>query len=103
MADASPAPPLLAARGIVKRYPGLLANDHVDLEVRAGEIVALLGENGAGKSTLMNVLFGLAEPDAGEVLRDGRPVRFRSPRDAIRLGVGMVHQHFMLVPTLTVV
>ena len=89
-------------RGIVKRFPGVLANDRIDFAVRAGEIHALLGENGAGKSTLMNVLAGLYRPESGEILIDGRPIDFNSPRDAIRHGVGMVHQHFMLVPTLTV-
>jgi ABC-type uncharacterized transport system ATPase subunit len=89
-------------RGIVKRFPGVLANDHVDFEVRAGEIHALLGENGAGKSTLMNVLAGLYRQDAGAVIVNGRPVLFASPRDAIRAGIGMVHQHFMLVPSQTV-
>ena len=89
-------------RGIVKRFPGVLANDRVDFDVRAGEVHALLGENGAGKSTLMRQLYGLYQPDHGEILVDGRPVSFRSPSDAIRAGIGMVHQHFMLVPTLTV-
>jgi len=89
-------------RQIVKRFPGVLANDRVDLQVRKGEIHALLGENGAGKSTLMNVLHGLYRPDAGHILVDGQPVSFHSPRDAIAAGIGMVHQHFMLVPTQTV-
>ena len=89
-------------RGIVKRFPGVLANDNVNFDVRLGEIHALLGENGAGKSTLMNVLNGLYKPDAGQILINNRPVQFTSPRDAIRAGIGMVHQHFMLVPTLTV-
>jgi simple sugar transport system ATP-binding protein len=88
--------------GIVKRFPGVLANDHVDFELRAGEIHALLGENGAGKSTLMNVLAGLYKPDAGIIKVKGRPVSFSSPRDAIKAGIGMVHQHFMLVPSQTV-
>jgi len=98
----------VSMRGIVKRFPGVVANDHVDFEVRAGEIHALLGENGAGKSTLMNVLSGLYQPDAGEIFLsppgDGPPRRvdIHSPRDAIQLGIGMVHQHFMLVPTQTV-
>jgi len=88
--------------GIVKRFPGVVACDGADLEVRAGEVHALLGENGAGKSTLMNVLAGLHRPDDGRIFLGGREVRWRSPRDAIAHGVGMVHQHFMLVPTLTV-
>ncbi len=85
-------------RGIVKRFPGVLANDHVDFTCRAGEVHALLGENGAGKSTLMNVLAGLYRPDAGEIIVGGRQVSLRSPQDAIAHGIGMVHQHFMLVP-----
>lgn len=97
-----PRAPALEARGITKRFPGVVANDHVTLEVRRGEILALLGENGAGKSTLMNVLYGLQAPDEGEVLLEGKLVTFHSPGDAIRAGIGMVHQHFMLIPTLTV-
>ena len=89
-------------KGIVKRFPGVLANDHVDFELRAGEIHALLGENGAGKSTLMNVLAGLYRQDAGIIKVKGRAVEFSSPRDAIQAGIGMVHQHFMLVPSQTV-
>jgi simple sugar transport system ATP-binding protein len=89
-------------RGITKRFPGVVANRSVDLSVDGGEVLALLGENGAGKSTLMNVLFGLYEPDEGEILVDGRPVSFKSPADAIATGIGMVHQHFMLVPVFTV-
>jgi len=95
-------PPPLEMRGITKRYPGVVANDGIDLVVRAGEIHALLGENGAGKTTLMNVLYGLAVPDAGEILLDGEPVTIRSPHDAIGRGISMVHQHFMLVPVLSV-
>src|SRR5437870_5835763 len=95
-------PPALEARGIVKRFPGVLANDHVDLVLPHGQIQALLGENGAGKSTLMNILYGLYAPDEGEILLDGTAVVFHSPRDAIARGIGMVHQHFMLVPTLSV-
>ncbi len=90
-------------RGIVKRFPGVLANDHVDLAVRAGEVHALLGENGAGKTTLMNILYGIYHPDEGEILIKGNPVRINSPSDATRLGIGMVHQHFRLVPSHTVV
>src|SRR5262245_35175290 len=89
-------------RAIVKRFPGVLANDAVEFEVRWGEVHALLGENGAGKSTLMNILSGLYQPDEGTIEVDGSPVRFGSPRDAIRVGVGMVHQQFALVPSLTV-
>ncbi|MCD6290140.1 MAG: ABC transporter ATP-binding protein [Anaerolineae bacterium] len=88
--------------GIVKRFPGVVANDGVNLEVRAGEIHALLGENGAGKSTLMNILAGIYRPDEGQIYIHGRLADIRSPRDAIRLGIGMVHQHFMLVETLSV-
>jgi len=87
---------------IVKRFPGVLANDKVCFDVGTGEVHALLGENGAGKSTLMRQLYGLYEPDEGEILIDGQRVSFQSPADAIRAGVGMIHQHFMLVPTLTV-
>jgi simple sugar transport system ATP-binding protein len=89
-------------RGIVKRFPGVVANDHVSLKVQAGEVHALLGENGAGKTTLMRILYGLYQPDEGEILLDDRPVRLHSPADSIRNGIGMIHQHFMLVPTLTV-
>src|SRR2546425_4101542 len=97
------APPVLEMRGITKRFPtGTLANDAIDLELRRGEIHALLGENGAGKTTLMNVLYGLVTPDAGELRIDGVPVVIRDPADAIARGIGMVHQHFMLVPVLTV-
>jgi len=92
----------LELRGITKRFPGVLANDDVDLTVDGGEIHALLGENGAGKSTLMNILYGLYHADEGEILVDGKPVRFESPGDAIAAGVGMVHQHFMLIPVFTV-
>ncbi len=87
---------------IIKRFPGVLANDHVNFDIRSGEVHALLGENGAGKSTLMNVLYGLYQQDAGEILINDRPVTITSPLDAIELGIGMIHQHFMLVPTLTV-
>jgi simple sugar transport system ATP-binding protein len=92
----------LELRAITKRFGTLVANDAIDLVVRPGEIHALLGENGAGKSTLMNVLYGLYQPDAGEILVDGDPRRFRGPGDAIAAGIGMVHQHFMLVPVFTV-
>jgi len=92
----------LEMRGITKRFPGVLASDHVDFDVKSGEVHALLGENGAGKSTLMKILYGLYHPDEGEVLINGKPVRISSPTDSINLGIGMIHQHFMLVPTLTV-
>ncbi len=93
---------LLEMKQIVKKFPGVLANDRVDLAVRAGEIHALLGENGAGKTTLMKVLYGLFQPDSGEIYVKGEKAVIRSPKDAIRLGIGMVHQHFTLVPTMTV-
>ncbi len=99
---ASPTPAAIEAVGIVKSFPGVLANDHVDFDVRRGEVHALLGENGAGKSTLMNILAGLYRPDEGQLRLDGEAVTFRSPRDAIAHGVGMVHQHFALVPSQTV-
>ena len=92
----------LELRGITKRFPGVVANEGVDLVVRPGEIVGLLGENGAGKTTLMNVLYGLSRPDEGEILLDDKPVTFSGPGDAIEAGIGMVHQHFMLVPVFTV-
>ncbi|MEA3479452.1 MAG: ATP-binding cassette domain-containing protein, partial [Bacteroidota bacterium] len=89
-------------QGIVKRFPGVLANDHVDFKLWQGEIHALLGENGAGKSTLMNILAGLYNQDAGVIHVEEQEVSFNSPKDAIDMGIGMVHQHFMLVPTQTV-
>jgi len=92
----------LEMRGITKRFPGVLASDHVDFDVKSGEVHALLGENGAGKSTLMKILYGLYHADEGEILLNGKPVTIASPTDAINLGVGMIHQHFMLVPSLTV-
>jgi general nucleoside transport system ATP-binding protein len=92
----------LELQGITKRFGSLAANDHIDLAIEPGQIHGLLGENGAGKTTLMNVLYGLLHPDEGEILIDGQPVVFRSPGDAIKAGVGMVHQHFMLVPVFTV-
>ncbi len=99
MSEASPAIEMV---GITKRFPGVLANDHVNFTAHRGEIHALLGENGAGKSTLMNILSGLYKPNAGVILVNGKPVEFNSPRAAIQAGVGMVHQHFMLVPVQTV-
>src|SRR5215210_3292250 len=96
------APPLLELRQITKRFAGIVANDHVDFDLRPAEVHALLGENGAGKSTLMNVLYGLYHPDEGEIRVRGERVRFRSPKDAIDHGIGMVHQHFMLIPVMTV-
>lgn len=94
---------VLEAKGITKRYPGLVANDHIDFEIKAGEIHAILGENGAGKTTLMKILFGLVQPDEGEIYVFGRKVHFRSPLDAIDLGIGMVHQNRKLIPAHSVI
>ncbi len=94
--------PVLELRAITKRFPGVLANDHIDLTLEKGEIHALLGENGAGKTTLMNILYGLYAPDEGEIMVRGERIDVRSPNDAIAAGVGMVHQHFMLIPVFTV-
>ncbi len=102
MGQADRAAVVLEARGITKRFPGVLANADVGLALHAGEILCLLGENGAGKSTLMNVVYGLYHPDAGELRVHSEPVRFNSSADAIAAGIGMVHQHFQLVPVLTV-
>src|SRR5215203_4689722 len=93
---------LLELLGITKRFPGTVANDHVDFDLGKGEVHALLGENGAGKSTLMNILYGLYHPDEGEIRLNGKRIRIHSPREAIDLGIGMVHQHFMLIPVITV-
>jgi simple sugar transport system ATP-binding protein len=94
--------PVLELRSITKHFPGVVANDQVDFDVQRGEVHALLGENGAGKTTLVNVLYGLYRADAGEIRIQGRPVTFHSPKDAIGHGIGMVHQHFMLIPVMTV-
>jgi ABC-type uncharacterized transport system ATPase subunit len=96
------APTALELKGITKRFPGVVANDGIDFDLRRGEVHALLGENGAGKSTLMNVLYGLYHPDEGEILVNGETVLMSSPREAISRGIGMVHQHFMLIPVMTV-
>jgi ABC-type uncharacterized transport system ATPase subunit len=95
-------PPILELRGVTKAFPGVLANDHIDLTLNEGEILALLGENGAGKTTLMNILYGLYTPDEGEIIIRGKKTNIHDPNDAIRQGIGMVHQHFMLVPVFTV-
>jgi ABC-type uncharacterized transport system ATPase subunit len=94
--------PVLDLRGITKRFPGVLANDHISIDLMRGEIHALLGENGAGKTTLMNILYGLYKPDEGEIFVKGKKLTIDTPKDAIRAGVGMVHQHFMLIPVFTV-
>ena len=96
------APPVLELRGITKRFPGIVANDRIDLDLRRGEVHALLGENGAGKSTLMNVVYGIYKPDEGEIFVKGAPITMHSAQDAIQHGIGMVHQHFMLIPVMTV-
>jgi simple sugar transport system ATP-binding protein len=101
-ASTSTAGPVLELDGITKQFPGILANDHIHLDLRAHEVHALLGENGAGKTTLMNILYGLYRPDEGEIKIKGQPVRFHSSKDAIEAGIGMVHQHFMLIPVMTV-
>lgn len=95
--------PVIILKGLTKYFPGTIADDHIDLELHRGEVLALLGENGAGKTTLMNLLYGLYQPDEGEILVNGQPVRIRSPHDAMNLGIGMIHQHFMLIPVHSVV
>src|SRR5881227_2745091 len=101
-AEETAMPLAVEMRDITKTWPGVVANDHVNLEVRKGEIHALVGENGAGKTTMMNILYGLIHPDSGEIYINGERVHITGPRDAIRLRIGMVHQHFMLIPPLTV-
>ncbi len=102
MPNITPSSPLLALRGMTKLFPGVMANDHVDLEIHAGEVHALLGENGAGKSTLMKILYGFYRADSGEIRLKGQPVQIRSPHDAKRLRIGMVFQDFTLIPAMTV-
>ena len=102
MSSAGSQVPILQVRGITKRFPGVVANQDVSLTVAPGQIVGLLGENGAGKSTLVKMIYGLYEPDEGEIIIKGSPVKLSGPRDAIRRGIGMVHQHFQLVPVFTV-
>jgi simple sugar transport system ATP-binding protein len=94
--------PIVRLKGIVKRFPGVLANDQIDFDLYPGEVHTLLGENGAGKTTLMSILYGLYQPDEGEIIVKGQPVHFTSAQDAIRNGLEMVHQHFQLVKTFTV-
>ena len=94
-------PPVLELRGITKSFPGILANDSINLSVKKGKILALLGENGAGKTTLMNILYGLYKPDKGQIFINGEEATIQNPSDAIALGIGMVHQHFMLIPVMT--
>src|SRR5207247_10105539 len=95
------APPFVVLEGITKRFPGVVANDDVSLELRPGEVHALIGENGAGKSTLMRILYGMYPADSGRIVIRGEEVRIHSPRDAIARGIGMVHQHFVLVDPVT--
>ena len=100
--EARSRPSAIECRGVTRRYAGVMANDHIDLQVAEGEIHALVGENGAGKSTLMKMLYGMEQPDGGEILVRGEPQHIDSPRKAIELRIGMVHQHFMLVDDFTV-
>ena len=93
---------LIELKNISKQFPGVLANDNVSLDIEKGEIHAIVGENGAGKSTLMKILYGLYQPTFGEIYIKGEAVKIKTPLDAIKLGIGMVHQHFMLVPSFTV-
>lgn len=93
---------IIQLKEITKRFPGIVANDHISIEIEEGEIHTLAGENGAGKSTLMNILYGLYQPDEGELIIRGEPVHFTSSKDSIHHKIGMVHQHFMLIPKLTV-
>ena len=101
-ADRGAAPVVLEMRGVTKRFGPVTANDDISLVLRRGEILGLLGENGAGKSTLMKILYGLYSPDSGEIFVDGQRVEIRDPKDAVERGIGMVHQHFTLIPRLTV-
>src|SRR5215472_2535275 len=101
-ASGDDAPYAIEMRHIRKAWPGVVANNDVSLSVRKGEIHALVGENGAGKSTLMNILYGLIKPTSGEIHINGKQVQLHGPRDAIAQGIGMVHQHFMLIPVMTV-
>ena len=94
--------PIIQLKNVTKIFPGVVANDHISFDVEKGTIHTLAGENGAGKSTLMNIIYGLYQPDEGEILINGEPVRFTSSRDSIAHKIGMVHQHFMLIPKLTV-
>jgi ABC-type glutathione transport system ATPase component len=98
MNDPTPSGPLLQMTGVTKQYPGCLANDHVSLTVERNQIHALLGENGAGKSTLVKIIYGVVKPDAGEIIWEGQPVTIQNPGQAQRLGIGMVFQHFSLLP-----
>ncbi|MCC7209150.1 MAG: ATP-binding cassette domain-containing protein, partial [Anaerolineae bacterium] len=102
MSEQTKPPVVLHVENVTKRFPGVLANDNVTLELHQGEILALLGENGAGKSTLMNIVYGLYRHDQGRIFIQGREVRFASPREAIHSGIGMVHQHFQLIPVMSV-